>query len=43
MCSPETEDKMIPGELIEALVMSLVKNYLVGLQVSTAEGTESKT
>ena len=38
MCLLETVKKLIPGDSIEAMTASLVKNYLAGLRNSTAEG-----
>jgi len=43
MCSLEVKRKLIPGESIEAMATSLVKNYLAGLQTSAAAGTGGET
>ncbi|MFQ5763693.1 MAG: TetR/AcrR family transcriptional regulator [Rhodospirillales bacterium] len=42
MSSLETQRKLIPGDSIEAMATSLIKNYLAGLRTSTADGPGGK-
>ena len=43
ICSLEIEKKLIPGETVEAMTTSLIKNYLAGLRTLTTEGAGGKT